>query len=176
MSSVFFVAFQCCQCSTMQVKQRNKKSTKSSSNKWTCVVCNQKQSVRKVFAQGPMAKHLRSFVQSFNMSRQSQQRFTIDDDDDEDDRITQLTKKPRTDWSDYLDRPNDDSHTNNNIDEDENDVASKWSEYTSEGGNDVPRSSKRRFGDDDAAPWNDAALQTITDDQTVEDDVHPDFL
>lgn len=154
MSSVFFVAVQCCQCSTMQahlslflslwvssliskptikysifqifwlfhfqVKQRNEKSKKSSSNKWTCVVCNQKQSVRKVFAQGPMAKHLRSFVQSSNISRQSPQQFTIDDDDD-DDRNSQTTKKPRTDWTDYLDRPNDDSHTNNNIDEEEND-------------------------------------------------------
>ncbi|KAF8026720.1 hypothetical protein BT93_F3253 [Corymbia citriodora subsp. variegata] len=61
-----FIALQCCQCSTMQVKQQKK-----SSNKWTCVVCNQKQSVRKVFARGFMAKDVRKFVQSFNMSRLS---------------------------------------------------------------------------------------------------------
>ncbi|RXH78327.1 hypothetical protein DVH24_001845 [Malus domestica] len=58
-----FIAVQCCQCSTMQVKQRNK------SNKWTCVVCNQKQFVRQVFAQGPVVGDLRLFVQSSNMSR-----------------------------------------------------------------------------------------------------------
>ncbi|KAJ1385965.1 MRN complex-interacting protein [Sesbania bispinosa] len=48
------------------VKQRKK-----SSNKWSCAVCNQKQSVRKVFAQGHMASDIRKFVQSFNMSRKS---------------------------------------------------------------------------------------------------------
>lgn len=55
----------------MQVKQQKK-----SGNKWTCVVCNQKQSVRKVFAKGYMAKDLRQFVQSFNMS-QSQKPQTL---------------------------------------------------------------------------------------------------
>ena len=54
--------------------------------------------------------------------------------------------------------------------------ATKWSEYIIEDGDAVPRVSKRRFGDDDAASWNDDALQTIADDQTVEDDVHPDFF
>ncbi|XP_042494031.1 MRN complex-interacting protein isoform X2 [Macadamia integrifolia] len=62
--STIFIAVQCCQCSTMQVKQQKK-----SSNKWNCVICNQKQSIRKVFAQGFLAKDVRKFVQSFNMSR-----------------------------------------------------------------------------------------------------------
>ncbi|KAL6218252.1 hypothetical protein ACLB2K_011467 [Fragaria x ananassa] len=66
MSTIFY-AVQCCQCSTMQVKQR-KQSSKN--NKWTCVVCNQKQSARKVFAESTMARDLRPFVQSSNMSRQ----------------------------------------------------------------------------------------------------------
>ncbi|KAE9445681.1 hypothetical protein C3L33_22419, partial [Rhododendron williamsianum] len=48
----------------LQVKQRKK-----SSNQWICVVCNEKQSVRKVFAQGFMAKVVPKFVQTFNMSR-----------------------------------------------------------------------------------------------------------
>ncbi|PNX96779.1 hypothetical protein L195_g019993, partial [Trifolium pratense] len=48
---------------------------KKSSNKWNCAVCNQKQSVRKVFAQGYKAKDIRTFVQSFNRSRKS-----LDDD------------------------------------------------------------------------------------------------
>ncbi|XP_045811063.1 uncharacterized protein LOC123905487 [Trifolium pratense] len=69
-SSTVFIALQCFHCSTMQVKQKKK-----SSNKWNCAVCNQKQSVRKVFAQGYKAKDIRTFVQSFNMSRKS-----LDDD------------------------------------------------------------------------------------------------
>ncbi|XP_045810331.1 MRN complex-interacting protein-like [Trifolium pratense] len=69
-SSTVFIALQCFHCSTMQVKQKKK-----SSNKWNCAVCNQKQSVRKVFAQGYKAKDIRTFVQSFNRSRKS-----LDDD------------------------------------------------------------------------------------------------
>uniref|UniRef100_A0A7C8YBT2 MRN complex-interacting protein N-terminal domain-containing protein n=1 Tax=Opuntia streptacantha TaxID=393608 RepID=A0A7C8YBT2_OPUST len=48
----------------MQVKQQKK-----SSNKWNCVICNQKQSVKKIYAEGYQAKEIRLFVQSFNMSR-----------------------------------------------------------------------------------------------------------
>ncbi|XP_050365432.1 uncharacterized protein LOC126783953 [Argentina anserina] len=66
MSTIFY-AVQCCQCFTMQVKQRK---TSSKNNKWTCVVCNQKQSARKVFAESPMARDLRPFVQSSNMASQ----------------------------------------------------------------------------------------------------------
>ncbi|XP_020221978.1 MRN complex-interacting protein isoform X2 [Cajanus cajan] len=103
-STTLFIALQCSQCSTMQVKQKKK-----SSNKWSCAICNQKQSVRRVFAQGLMAKDLRKFVQDFNMSRKS-----FDDGDSplagtldpppehhhgEVDR-----KQKRSDWSAYLDR------------------------------------------------------------------------
>ncbi|KAL4272576.1 hypothetical protein GQ457_13G022690 [Hibiscus cannabinus] len=109
MSTAIFVALQCCQCSTMQVKQRKK-----SSNKWTCVVCNQKQSVLKVFAQGPMAKDVRKFVQSFNMSRQltdqnqpfdptSEYDIDFDDDDGGHSDLLENPKKRRTDWTEYLD-------------------------------------------------------------------------
>ncbi|KAK8548940.1 hypothetical protein V6N13_054296 [Hibiscus sabdariffa] len=109
MSTAIFVALQCCQCSTMQVKQRNK-----SSNKWTCVVCNQKQSVLKVFAQGPMAKDVRKFVQSFNMSRQltdqnqpfdptSEYDIDFEDDDGGHGDLLENPKKRRTDWTEYLD-------------------------------------------------------------------------
>ncbi|KAK8572180.1 hypothetical protein V6N12_028241 [Hibiscus sabdariffa] len=110
MSTAIFVALQCCQCSTMQVKQRKK-----SSNKWTCVVCNQKQSVLKVFAQGPMAKDVRTFVQSFNMSRQltdqnqpfdptSEYDIGFEDDGGQGggDHL-ENPKKRRTDWTEYLD-------------------------------------------------------------------------
>ncbi|XP_057758289.1 uncharacterized protein LOC130978972 [Arachis stenosperma] len=108
-SSTVFIAVQCCQCSTMQVKQKKK-----SSNKWNCAVCNQKQSVRKVFAQGFMAKDLRKFVQSFNMSRK-----LVDDGewlqagtlgslsehrDDEIELPINPEKKRRIDWTAYLDQ------------------------------------------------------------------------
>ncbi|KAI3996229.1 hypothetical protein MKX01_026697 [Papaver californicum] len=65
MSTTSFMAVQCYECSTMQVKQKKK-----SSNKWNCVVCNEKQSVRKVFYEAFLAKDVRFFVQDFNMSRQ----------------------------------------------------------------------------------------------------------
>ncbi|GMJ12369.1 hypothetical protein like AT1G71760 [Hibiscus trionum] len=109
MSTAIFVALRCCQCSTMQVKQRKK-----SSNKWTCVVCNQKQSVLKVFAQGPMAKDVRKFVQSFNMSRKftdqnqpfdptSEYDIDFEDDDGGGGDHLENPKKRRTDWTEYLD-------------------------------------------------------------------------
>ncbi|KAK1306268.1 hypothetical protein QJS10_CPA10g00571 [Acorus calamus] len=91
------------QCA-IQVKQQKK-----SSNKWVCVVCNQKQSVRKVFMQAPLASDVRKFVQSFNMKRM----LSSSDAD----QMTVLPRsqgvtsesldteyqKKRTDWSEYLD-------------------------------------------------------------------------
>ncbi|XP_072995293.1 uncharacterized protein [Typha latifolia] len=65
--STLFVALQCFQCSTLQVKQQSKKS----SSKWVCAVCNQRQPVRRIHARGPLASDLRRYVQSFNMSRGS---------------------------------------------------------------------------------------------------------
>ncbi|OMO79066.1 hypothetical protein COLO4_24577 [Corchorus olitorius] len=85
------------------------KQKKKSSNKWTCVVCNQKQSVFKVFAQGPMAKDLRNFVETFNMSRKFTDQnqpfdpnFEADDGGDPENQ-----RKRRSDWTEYLD-PEDD--------------------------------------------------------------------
>lgn len=101
---VVFIAVQCCQCSTMQVKQRKK-----SSNKWICVVCNQKQSVRQVFAQGFMAKDVRKFVQNFNMSRQfSDQQLDLAQHQepqtlDAEGRFPSNRNSKRTDWTEYLD-------------------------------------------------------------------------
>lgn len=73
-------------------------------------MCNQKQSVRKVFAQSFMAKDVREFVQSFNMSRQiSDQQRSLSDDAprivvDSPDKEEQ--KRKRNDWTEYID--NDD--------------------------------------------------------------------
>ncbi|KAE8100357.1 hypothetical protein FH972_018264 [Carpinus fangiana] len=103
--STIFIAVQCCQCSTMQVRQKSK-----SVGKWSCVVCNQRQSLRKVFAQGFMAKDLRRFVQSFNMSRNLSDRLqtplphSTDEEDIADDRFQCNDRsKRRRDWSEYLD-------------------------------------------------------------------------
>ncbi|GAB2270264.1 hypothetical protein Dimus_005169 [Dionaea muscipula] len=114
-SSTLFIAVQCFRCSTMQVKQQRK-----SSNKWNCVVCNSKQSVQKVHAQGYMAKDVRKFVQSFNMSRKfaddaallrhydhedlSLPRRTqlADDNHDGDDDGSSRVKKILKDWSQYI--------------------------------------------------------------------------
>ncbi|KAL3845868.1 hypothetical protein ACJIZ3_003271 [Penstemon smallii] len=94
-----FIAVQCVQCSTMQVKQKTK-----SSKKWTCVVCNEKQSLRNVFSEGFMAKDVRKFVQNFNMSRQKEEEgggetvldFPPCNEENN-------TKKRRTDWTEYVD-------------------------------------------------------------------------
>ncbi|KAL8233346.1 hypothetical protein R6Q57_003124 [Mikania cordata] len=76
-----------------QVKQRKK-----TTNKWNCVVCNEKQSLRKVFSQGFMAKDVRKFVQSFNMSRQF-----IHQPHDSQTLVQQQTQnQKRTDWSEYI--------------------------------------------------------------------------
>ncbi|KAM6559625.1 hypothetical protein CsatA_028864 [Cannabis sativa] len=101
-TTIFFIAVQCCQCSTMQVKQRRKNSK---SNKWTCVVCNQNQSIQNVFAQGPMAKDLRLFVQSFNMSRQFSSDLTtpLDPPSHSPPPPEEGCKRPRTDWTEFLD-------------------------------------------------------------------------
>ncbi|KAK4253057.1 hypothetical protein QN277_010882 [Acacia crassicarpa] len=111
MAPTIFIAVQCFQCSTMQVKQKKK-----SSNKWNCAVCNQKQSMTKVFAQGFMAKDIRAFVQSFNMSRKSLDEQSLSsetlspalddhirDHDDENFNLTQNQRKKRSNWTEYLD-------------------------------------------------------------------------
>ncbi|XP_008456719.2 uncharacterized protein LOC103496578 [Cucumis melo] len=110
--ATIFIAVQCFQCSTMQVKQQRK-----SGNKWICAVCNEKQSVQKVFARAPMAKDVRKFVQSFNMSRKyANEQANVDDlihggivDDDKLD--CSGRRKRRNDWSEYLDPEEDRSHS-----------------------------------------------------------------
>ncbi|KAK4390061.1 hypothetical protein Sango_2069400 [Sesamum angolense] len=85
---------------------RSVKQEKKSSKRWSCVVCNEKQSVRKVFAQGSMAKDVRHFVQNFNMSRQlsDQKQFLLEEietiDSPTDD---QKRTKKRSDWTEYVD-------------------------------------------------------------------------
>ncbi|XP_077210562.1 uncharacterized protein LOC143846039 isoform X2 [Tasmannia lanceolata] len=81
------------------------KQQKKSSNKWNCVICNQKQSLRKVFARGFLAKDVRKFVQGFNMSRQfpsqtltlAEEKIQIHDYDNS------HHQKKRSDWTEYLD-------------------------------------------------------------------------
>ncbi|KAM3759995.1 hypothetical protein ACB098_01G161500 [Castanea mollissima] len=110
-SSTMFIAVQCCQCSTMQVKQQQQKKKTKKISKWRCVVCNQMQSVCKVFAQGFVAKDLRGFVQSFNMSRSITEPSPLplplpqfqDEEEDiaHDNRVH--NNKRRSDWSQFLD-------------------------------------------------------------------------
>lgn len=143
-----FIALQCCQCSTMQVRFWNEshislfhpsllsdslvafmvlladqvKQQRRSSNKWVCALCNQKQSLRKVFDRGNLARDVRGFVQRFNMSR-----MTADGPGSVapaligDDLRASLppvlssgndgySRPRRTDWSEYLD-PDDGEST-----------------------------------------------------------------
>ncbi|KAL2622046.1 hypothetical protein R1flu_002251 [Riccia fluitans] len=59
-----FLALQCFSCNAMQVKQ-----AKESSNRWSCSICNENQSLRKVFFSSDAAKDVRNFVQQANMVR-----------------------------------------------------------------------------------------------------------
>lgn len=93
------------------------KQQKKSSSKWTCVVCNQKQSVRKVFAQGYKAKDVRLFVQNFNMSRQfTDQLPVVGREETETLEIGEQNQShrsyKRTDWTEYLD-PEENAIENN---------------------------------------------------------------
>ncbi|KAM3305616.1 hypothetical protein P3S67_012482 [Capsicum chacoense] len=110
--SMVFIAVHCFQCSTMQVKQQKK-----SSNKWTCVVCNQKQSVRKVFAQGYKAKEIRLFVQNFNMSRQFTDQLRREETETLDIGEQNLScgSSKRTDWTEYLVAEEDAVENNENV-------------------------------------------------------------
>ncbi|KAJ0985560.1 hypothetical protein J5N97_003916 [Dioscorea zingiberensis] len=103
MVAISFIALQCFQCSTMQQVKQQKKS----SNKWVCAVCNERQSVRRVHARSHLAKDVRLFVQSFNMSR-------IPHPADVPDRTLPLLRsdqeacgeddrRKRMDWTEYLD-------------------------------------------------------------------------
>ncbi|CAL1378595.1 unnamed protein product [Linum trigynum] len=116
MSSALFIAVACYQCSTVQVKQQKK-----SSNKWTCVVCNEKQSVRKVFFQSYMAKDVRQFVQSRNMARKiaDEQASSLERGElIQEQPLTMVPassfciraeSKRRYDWSEYLDPAEDET-------------------------------------------------------------------
>ncbi|KAI3465423.1 hypothetical protein Pfo_022086 [Paulownia fortunei] len=102
-----FIAVQCFQCCTMQAilsLSLSVKQQKKSSNKWGCVVCNQKQSVRKVFSQGVMARDVRKFVQNFNMSRQlSDQKQLLSEELETFNSPSGGHKTKRNDWSEYVD-------------------------------------------------------------------------
>ncbi|KAK9943712.1 hypothetical protein M0R45_009313 [Rubus argutus] len=218
MSTIFF-AVQCCQCSTMQVKQR-KQSSKNS--KWTCVVCNQKQSARKVFAESPMARDLRPFVQSSNMSRQfthqqqHHEHALVSDshecsDGFEPQIVTELPpesfKKPKlnkyidasdTDKGGVYELPNrrpvfSKRNSNKHVVSPEGvkdrrceltmtKNTSKWSHFM------MPDDKESRTLQatkatltDNAGQWSNETIanyeyQTVTTDERVEDDIHPDFL
>ncbi|KAL2929402.1 MRN complex-interacting protein [Bienertia sinuspersici] len=93
------------------------KQQKKSSNKWNCVVCNQKQSVTKIYAQSYQAKDIRNVVQSFNMSRKFEDEALQQEDpslghfveqlggahETQDNNNNIYKGKRRTDWSEYMD-------------------------------------------------------------------------
>lgn len=102
-----FLALQCVQCATMQVKQQKK-----SNNKWVCVVCNQRQSVLHVHAQGYRAADLRRFVQDANLARGRREFAPLAEPDvgwdpaavEEQGDVLPIEKR-QTEWSEFLDDP-----------------------------------------------------------------------
>jgi hypothetical protein len=63
MGKTEFIAVQCYQCKTFQVGRQTK------TNKWTCKICNSKQSVRKIYAVSNQAKDIRQIIQKLNIER-----------------------------------------------------------------------------------------------------------
>ncbi|KAL6839809.1 hypothetical protein ACP4OV_029619 [Aristida adscensionis] len=115
--ATLFLALKCVHCATMQVKQQKK-----SSNKWVCVVCNQRQSVLLVHAQGYRAADLRRFVQDANLSRGRRELMPVPEPEpepkpepdwgaaaagaDREQRDGEFPReRRRMDWSEYLDDP-----------------------------------------------------------------------
>ncbi|KAL0907774.1 hypothetical protein M5K25_022208, partial [Dendrobium thyrsiflorum] len=149
---IIFIAVQCVQCCTMQVKQQKK------SNKWVCAVCNQRQSVLQIHARGFLARDIRKFVQEFNLSRMKQESRSCDSFSPKSDGLHTASEigsassfgvepaclpKRRTDWSEYLDPVEDDFYVEDGEDPDPgilqngkdqcvaigNRSTSRWSEY-----------------------------------------------
>ncbi|WOL10846.1 hypothetical protein Cni_G19605 [Canna indica] len=195
--ATLFIALQCCQCSTMQVKQQRK-----SGNKWVCAVCNQRQSVRRIHARGHVARELRKFVQDFNMARAGKASDGSDPVFSRSDGSRDLsvagedsgaascgsplifTKKKRTDWSEYLDSEIDDGEDSKEQDniglEGEGKAttsvmqpSTKWSEYLDEvdAMDDIlfPAPPGAKGGLPDCYASSQVGV-------AVEEEVHPDFM
>ncbi|GAV78638.1 hypothetical protein CFOL_v3_22103, partial [Cephalotus follicularis] len=141
------------------------KQQKKSSNKWTCVVCNQKQSVWKVFAKGYMARDLRNFVQSFNMSRTfSQQNQSHLPEGPTLQPFDPHRKRP-IDWTQYLEP--DDHHQNQNILEDEKNGSEFEPKTLSKMAKEMFKKPKLDGGDDDNDQPNFSKRNTISDKYAV---------
>ncbi|KAK3230242.1 hypothetical protein Dsin_002123 [Dipteronia sinensis] len=175
-----------------QVKQKKK-----SSNKWTCVVCNQKQSVRKVFAQGYNAKDLRQYVQSFNMSLKDRPQEEQQEEEEVRDMEAKESQQSRanvdSNWKDYLSEEDEEPRTSkptmNNATQDDmknpricqatltmGKAASKWNEYLTEDDREQPRNTEENDLQDHKRELSNGVFKTTTNDQEVEDYIHPDFI
>ncbi|KAL9273945.1 hypothetical protein AKJ16_DCAP22940 [Drosera capensis] len=126
--STLFIAVQCFHCSTMQVKQKKKRS-----NEWSCVVCGSRQSVARVHAQGFMAKDVRKFVQGFNMRRKIEDDAVLLEldcdpvDCAEEVEEEESVKRRRTDWSEYVEAEAEDGREAGG-ERDEVEIVTEWPE------------------------------------------------
>ncbi|GLJ36804.1 hypothetical protein SUGI_0742390 [Cryptomeria japonica] len=116
-----FLALQCYQCNTMQAKQQKK------NNKWSCVICNEKQSVKRIFARSSVAKDIRKFVQDFNMSihlhRTQAMAHSLMNcpQEEEENKIEETSIASGNKWSDYLEGEDQNTIASDN-DNDDDDV------------------------------------------------------
>ncbi|CAA6666226.1 unnamed protein product [Spirodela intermedia] len=186
-----FIALQCSDCSMMQVKQQKK-----SSNKWVCAVCNQRQSVRKVFARSCLARDVRGFVQRFNMSRSSTgesespapAQIGADAAEEYGDSIrcsahytcgSRGRTVPRTDWSQYLD-PDEEGAVDDVTGGREKRQrlakggSSKWSEYLQE--DDACATIEAGGMSPDRNVSSDGYSHGQFTEASFDEEVHPDFL
>lgn len=73
-----FICVKCCSCHTAQSIQRPK------SRKYSCRLCQQKQSVKHVYAISYDARDIRAVVMQLNMRQQQDEQIAADDDEEDD--------------------------------------------------------------------------------------------
>ena len=95
---MLYLALQCCDCATFQVKPETK------SKKWRCSVCSRTQSRRKVFGTAQKAALVRGQVQELNRKRlegalddeeDAQDSYSEGDDDEDREGDHPQPKRPR---------------------------------------------------------------------------------
>ncbi|KAF3779805.1 hypothetical protein EJ110_NYTH40629 [Nymphaea thermarum] len=172
-----------------QVKQEKK-----SSNKWRCVICNERQSVMKVFARSFQAKDVRGFVQVANAARQRSESASFWPESDSQasatvgegiflERTLPGKTRKRNDWSEYLEPEEDDDDANGGRDAQNTEHglsktkdASKWSEYL-DVEDDSNDGSSEKILPNHGGGWNyGETFETHIDGDKVEEDIHPDFM
>jgi hypothetical protein len=176
MGKIEYIAVQCFQCHAFQVAQQTK------ANKWSCKICNSKQTVRKIFAISYQAKDIRPIVQDLNLKRgeieknQKNQKLESDNNEDLNSYLLEnenneandepkITLQPRK-WAKYV--PTENNQDNQEDEEPDVVITTMMPEkkkrgrvkkdeegVVMEGSQKAPRGRKRKAEQESYEDWND---------------------